>query len=47
MVTCPANDEEIELAPDAKPGDRVVCAGRSWILTLAYGSYALEKASET
>jgi hypothetical protein len=42
VVSCPADDTLIELAPDAKPGDRYECGGRVWILTLMYGSYALE-----
>ena len=42
-MTCPVNDDVIELAPDAKPGDRYICGGRTWVLTLEYGSYALEE----
>ena len=44
LVTCPDNDEGMELPPDAKPGDRYRCGGRSYLLTWAYGSYALEEA---
>lgn len=47
FVTCPINDELIELAPDASPGDRYVCGGRTYVLTWAYGSWALEEAPDT
>jgi Zn finger protein HypA/HybF involved in hydrogenase expression len=42
VVTCPACEREIELAPGASAGDGVRCCGVDWRLTYAFGSYALE-----
>jgi hypothetical protein len=41
-VSCPEGDEVLEVPPDARPGDRMVCAGKTWRLTYEFGAWALE-----
>jgi hypothetical protein len=41
-VSCPACDELVTLAEDAKAGDMIECCGRRFRLTLEYGAFAAE-----
>jgi len=43
-VSCPECDEVMTLPDDVKPGDTVLCCGRTYRLTFEYGAYAAEEA---
>ncbi|MDR7586765.1 MAG: hypothetical protein QN158_14455 [Armatimonadota bacterium] len=45
-VSCPGCWRTIVLPEGAKAGDRVECCGRRYVLTFAYGAFALEAPAE-
>ena len=45
-VSCPDNDEVIELPDDARAGDIVACGGRRYRLTYEWGSFSAEPLAE-
>jgi hypothetical protein len=42
QVSCPACNELVPLAPEAKAGDTIECCGRRYRLTFEYGAFAAE-----
>lgn len=42
FASCPACDAQLEVPPDASPGDTVNHCGRTLRLTYAFGGYALQ-----
>ncbi len=40
---CPACRQDVEVPEGARPGDPLVCGGRTYVLTYAFGAWALEE----